>query len=368
MKNREKLVDAFHDIDDQYVEESKNPPKKMVLGVRLWAAVACFAVIVAAMPIAMFYFNRKESLETSPDPTDYISPLGWRLDSYENGLLQKSMETDRIRYVLQADCTQLTNLEQLEPENDACMEAFAQLYLSLFSFDYALHFPLFQEEVKEDYLYWEFNGEGVTEEDAVQKISEVTEDLIPLSNGRFSFSFLNIRTDDEDVRNKFFEKYDVLFENCGLDLNRVETVVQYSLGNLKIYYNDRFYLEPDEEYTTCMLYQYDGIWYAEPSFLDDDLSVDLLQSDPKDENDSYYKIRREYGEITEIDGRYICLNDTNYYAVTDETLLRNIKVGDVVQLEHYALQVEGLFRVFDHKECTFGGVVRIEKIEMASYE
>lgn len=370
MKNREKLVDAFHDIDDQYVEESKNPPKKRVLGVRLLAAVACFAVIVAAMPIAMFYFNRKESMETSPDSTDYISPLGWRLDSYENGLLQKSMETDRIRYVLQADCTQLSNLDEMDLIDDACIETFAQLYLSIFSFDYALHFPLFQEGAKRDSLYRVFDKEGVTEEEAVQKISEVAEDLIPFYYSRFSFSFLDIKVDDEEVRNDFFERHERCFKTWGLDWDKVESVVQYSLEDLKVYYNDQFYLELDEGYyDTCILYQYDGVWYADRALLDDDFSLDLLQSDKNDENDSYYKIKTEYGKITELNGRYFCVNDVDYYAVKDESVLNNIKIGDIVKVEFHALKAKGLLRISDHKKCTFGSAVNVEKdSEWMSYE
>lgn len=365
MKNRERLARAFDEIDDRYVEESKSPPKKTFFGIRLVATAACLAVIIAAVPIAVFYFNKKEPInEKEPieppiDATEYISPLGWRLDSYENGLLQKSMETDRIQYVLQADCSQLVNLDQMDPVNDACMETFAQLYLSLFSFDYALHFPLFQQEVKEEYLF-EIFREGLTEEEAIQKISEVEEDLIPFHSSRFYFSFLDIKVDDEEIGKEFFEKRERNFKTWGLDWNKVESIVQYSLKDLKVYYNDQFYIEPDNGYHTCILYKYDGVWYADQSLLDDDFSIDLLQSDKNDEDDSYYKIKKAYGKITELNGRYFCLNDVDYYAVDDESILNRIEIGDIVKVEFHALKAERLLRISDGKECTMGTAVNID--------
>ena len=106
------------------------------------------------------------------------------------------------------------------------------------------------------------------------------------------------------------------------------------------------------------IYEYEGKWYLDETFMDDDLSIDLLGSGKADSG--FYKMKTTTGTVVAVDDIYLYLDTGDAFRI-DSAKVHNqtdggewhdfvIYVGDTVSVSHYSLEMEGLTRSLDGVE------------------
>ncbi|MBQ8817081.1 MAG: hypothetical protein IJZ83_00730 [Clostridia bacterium] len=371
---KNKINEAFGNVDSVFIESTLSYQKRgKNRAFRIIAFVACVALALSIIPIGMIIANKKEvntdfietqqftDAENERFTVGDISDLGWEVILFD-GLNVQKQKTGVIgaKYVLDINYGEREIFSKCNSDADICAELLGQWIVSLFCFDYDLHFSLFPEQLLADYVYVEFAEEGMTKEQALNKITQVASDVIPLENVKIQYSIKQAYINDSSVTQEFIEKERSVFERIGMDVNKIEGVIKFTIEDAAACFDELWvyedeYFDYGEDY---IFYKYDGRWYAERHLLDDDLSIDFLKAE-EENNHGYYKIYKCEGKITDITNGYICLHDNRYFRIA-ENEIQDFSIGDNVKIQYYNV-LAYVKRISDGKRCLLYTSVSVEK-------
>ncbi len=352
MSSKQTINEAFADIDDALIEFAANvPQKKRVLGKRLAVVAAC-AVILVSFLFGVLFMDRPT------DQSDPESKYGWVVVASDHTLVKKQKKgLSGLQYTLCIDYMPLRtahdDLLGIEPEKDVCAEMLGQWLLSVATFDYSQHFPLFAEEILKDRIYPVFEKEGYDAQGAYEKIATVVADTVGFTHCRVDYAVKHVENTEQTLQ-AFCDAWAGYFEKVGINIQDITQVCEYTIEEIKIYYNDLFLIEFDSP--DIAFYQLGGVWYASPEMLDDDLSIDLIQATPGEMN-GYYRPKRDAGVVERIENGYVVLSDTQYYLLPADEM--EVSVGDYVEITYYSVGARGL-RASDGAWCYLGVIASME--------
>lgn len=349
MSNKQKINDAFANIDEALIESVARAPKERRRLERITAIAVCVAILLS-FALGAFLMMRLT------DRGD-VSSNGWVVITSDKTSVKKQKKgLSGLQYTLCISYTPLqamhSDLLGIEPERDVCAEMLGQWLLSAATFDYSQHFPLFAEEILNERIYPVFEAEGYDTQGAYEKIATVVADTVGFTHCRVEYSVKNVQNTEETL-GSFCHLWAEYFDEIGINVQDITQVCEYTIEEIKIYYNDLFLIE--FSLPTIAFYQIDGVWYASPEMLDDDISIDLIQATPGEKN-GYYEARRAQGVVDRIENGYVVLMDTQYYLLTSDNM--DISVGDYVEITYHSVGGRGL-RVSDGVWCDFGAIASI---------
>ena len=123
----------------------------------------------------------------------------------------------------------------------------------------------------------------------------------------------------------------------------------------------RFWVDPLDVTTEFYAYEYEGQWYLDTaSVLEDDLCMDLLQSDP--DSSPFYQSLTCRGTVTALDHEYLYMNGL-VLQIRNVTLPDGLQVGDTVTVTYHGLGVSFLSEESDGLILTEEPPLRVYKCD-----
>ena len=354
MSKKEQFNRAFSQINDEWIEWAAIPPKNKKTSWKKWGTLAIAVSILLCISIGVFTVIYYENIRNNATKSD------WKIIYSDDAFLKKTKTgINGFNYTLCISYAPIKALSRLplnfKSEEDICAEMFGQWTISQLSFDYEQHFSLFHEEFVNEKVYKHFQKSGYTPEQATKKISQVAADVVGFTDYRFEYSVLEIKNTPELLTN-YRIQYQDIFQRVGLNTDYIEEVCEYTFKEVNIYYNDMFLQETSV--SDIVFYKYDGKWYISPNEMEDDLCIDLVQTE---KNDSHVLYDRDYmvGEVEKIENGYAVLFSTYYFLIKEH----DIAVGDFVYLEYYSLDINAT-RITDGEQCKIAVIAYVKKFPL----
>ena len=241
-------------------------------------------------------------------------------------------------------------------EDTMALQMVAQWFLSLYALDYGDHFPLFYEAFVQERFIKEAVDYGRSYTNAIVRMDSVAANLFPVDNVSLKLSLEeNTLLAGEELA-AYLAAKPAYKTDWGFYPEQITAVRRVRVsGGLDI---DGFHpLDAVEEILSeaFYLYEYEGKWYLDETFMDDDLSLDLLGTGKADIG--FYKTKTAKGKVVAVDDTYLYL-DTGYAfriggasiqiqtdnGEWDDT---EVYVGDTVSVSHFSFEMEGLTRSVD---------------------
>ena len=249
--------------------------------------------------------------------------------------------------------------ESVSAEDERALLMVSQWLLSLYALDYGDHFPLFYESFVQERFIKEAVDYGRNYTGAIDRMDSAAANLFPVDNvlltlmleentllaGEELAAYLATKPAYETDRGFYPEQ-----------ITAVRRVVVS--GGLNI---DGFHpLDAVEEILSeaFYLYEYEGKWYLDETFMDDDLSLDLLGTGKA--NSGFYKMNTTEGRVVAVDDTYLYLDTGHAFRIDGASIQvqtdngewddTEIYVGDTVSVEHYSFELERLTRTMDGTE------------------
>ncbi len=346
-------------IDDYFVAKAKLKKKRTVRLRSVAAAVAAMLILIVSFPFIGWFL--RDHGDDGPDEHAFNE---WIITSNTASTVQRSMTLESgTVYMMNANYSELSVNNLNEADIDLTEDVGAQLYgqwlLSLGTFDYSMHFELFQKELLDETVYKDFSDSGFTPEEAYQKIRKVAAETSGVKDCRVDYYVSDIRINDEETINYYRDNWESMRIRHFIEkVEDIEAFATYYVENSAIYFNDMFYIDDIDFGDFDMIcYKYKGTWYVDSDYLDDDLSIDLVQSDPGE--DGYYKEKSNFGVVESIESGYIKLEGSDRYYLVPESI-NDISVGDTVTVNYYSIGIE-CKRITDGANCKLGTAFMIEK-------
>ena len=244
-------------------------------------------------------------------------------------------------------------------EDEMALQMVAQWLLSLYALDYGDHFPLFYESFVQEAFIKEAVRYDRTYRGAIQKIDSVVGRLFPVENVNLILHLEENTLLAGEELEAYIATKPAYQTARGFDPEWITAVRRVVVsGGLNI---DGFYpLASVGEILgeAFYLYEYEGKWYLDETFMDDDLSLDLLGTGKA--NSGFYKMNTTEGRVVAVDDTYLYL-DTGYAFRIDGASIQiqtdngewddtEVYVGDTVSVSHFSFEMEGLTRSIDGVE------------------
>ncbi len=235
-------------------------------------------------------------------------------------------------------------------EDELALKLGGQWMLSICSLDYANHFPLFHETVVRDRFITQTAKEGIYYTQAMEILRDATAELFPLNS-------LTLELTLEENRLLSRGELDTYRQSLAtVDLKADKVTAARAVTISGSFTLDGLFVSDYPLTFTC--YEYDEVWYLDNSLLDDDLSIDLLESGLRGDT-GFFESQATAGTVVAVDDTYLYLDTGNAFRI-DGAAVQNqtdggawqdavIRVGDTVTVTHYSLELEGLY-------CTVEGV------------
>lgn len=251
--------------------------------------------------------------------------------------------------------------QTVSPKDELVLKLAGQWFLSVYCLDYGIHFPLFPDEVIDERIMYEIRKEGLTYEQALEKINRTANDTAGFEHLNLSLHLVSnvllTGSNLEEYRRQFAE-----YHPDSMDANEITAVrkFQFSEEN-QVIVDGRFFMDPLDVPTGFYAYEYNGQWYLDTqSSLEDDLCIDLLQSDPG--SSAYDKTQTQTGVITALDEDYLYMNGLAFQ-IRDVTPPDGIQVGDTVTVTYHGLGASFLAEESDGLVQTTEPKVRVYKCD-----
>ena len=238
-------------------------------------------------------------------------------------------------------------------EDEMALRMVGQWLASLYTLDYGYHFPLFYESFVQEVFIKEAVRYGSGYRDAIQRMEGVAADLLLIDE-----VYLTLHLDENTLlTGEELESYrdtrPAIQTSRGFDPAAITAVRRVRVsGGIDI---DGFTPAESVSGEVFYLYEYEGAWYLDEDFMDDDLSIDLLGT--RKAETGFYKTHTATGTVVTIRGNYLYLDTGKAFrmdsaAVHNQTdggewLKAEVRVGDTVTVTHYSLTLEGLLSVVD---------------------
>lgn len=251
--------------------------------------------------------------------------------------------------------------QTVSPKDEMALKLVGQWFLSVYCLDYGIHFPLFPDEVIDERFMYEVRKEGLTYEQALEKIDRIANDTTGFEHLNLSLHLVSNElltgSNLEEYRRQFAE-----YHPDSVDADEIMTVrkIRFSEEN-QVIVDGRFFMDPLDVPTGFYAYEYKGQWFLDTqSSLEDDLCIDLLQSDPG--SSAYDKTHTHTGVITALDEDYLYMNGLALQ-IRNVTLPDGLQVGDTVTVTYHGLGVTFLSEESDGLIQTTEPTVRVYKCD-----
>ena len=244
-------------------------------------------------------------------------------------------------------------------EDEMALQMVAQWLLSLYALDYGDHFPLFYESfVQEKFIKYAVDyGRSYT--GAIDRIDSAAANLLPVDNVTLILSLEENTLLAGEELEAYIATKPAYQTARGFDPEWITAVRRVRIsGGVDI---DGFHpLDAVGEILSeaFYLYEYEGKWYLDETFMDDDLSLDLLGTGKA--NSGFYKMNTTEGRVVAVDDTYLYLDTGHAFRIDGATVRKQtdggewhdavIYVGDTVSVSHYSFEMEGLTRSIDGVE------------------
>ena len=242
-------------------------------------------------------------------------------------------------------------------EDTMALQMVAQWLLSLYALDYGDHFPLFYESfVQEKFIKYAVDyGRSYT--GAIDRIDSAAANLLPVDNVTLQLSLEENTLLAGEELEAYIATKPAYQTAMGFSPERITAVRRMRVsGGVEI---DGFHPDTTDIWEeTFYLYEYEGEWYLDETFMDDDLSLDLLGTGKADKG--FYKMKTTEGRVVAVDDIYLYLDTGNAFRIDGATVRKQtdggewhdavIYVGDTVSVTHYSFEMEGLTRSIDGVE------------------
>ncbi len=239
-------------------------------------------------------------------------------------------------------------------EDEMALRMVGQWLASLYTLDYGDHFPLFYESFVQEMFIKEAVRYGQNYTGAIDRMDSAAANLFPVDNVSLKLSLEeNALLAGEELAAYLATK--PAFETArGFDPESITAVRRVRVsGSIETdgFHHNTTDIWPEPFY----LYEYEGKWYLDETFMDDDLSLDLLGTGKADSG--FYKMKTAKGKVIAVDDTYLYL-DTGYAFRIDGASIQiqtdngewddtEVYVGYTVSVTHYSFEMKGLTRSVD---------------------
>ena len=328
--NKQLLNDAFADINDVLIESAAVAPQRRSARLRGLATAAACAVL---MLCCMFGIYRAVKVAQTKDD----SPIAgeWVVVSTDGTTVEKrKTDIGGRQYALRIDYTPVIDLIDVKPDEEICGEMLGQWIISNATVDYAQYYSLFHPQLVNDKVYADFAAMGLDVERGLARLSAAGE-TAGLRRCELQYSILAADIIEGDDLNIYTEAWREVFESAGMQIDKVDRIAKYEIGEIRFCLNDVFLI--DVALPELLLYRYEGCWYASHLMLDDSHRF-VLESD-RALGTGCYRTASVGGVVQEICGDYVRLEaDDAYYLVPAEG--EKPSVGETVEITYYTLSLE----------------------------
>lgn len=312
----------------------KNATNRRATRLRLLSLLCLFAILLLSFS-GCFSSKESEPEDTALPPATYESP--WLTEK----TVTKHMTGTNGR-IYTATITQKNRISTPDPDRardeEICLELCAAWMLSCIAMDYTLHFSLFPEQQLAEFEKEELSCIGFSLKEATLRIEEVVKEIYGLSDFRLDLSLVDISfySAEESQDSEQFKKPNL--KRYGMDTNAIESYAVCTFDRVKLSFHDVLHYEDflSDWSSTITLYRYDGVWYLEPQRLDDDISIDLVQSE-KGETQGYYKEEHIIGTVTAIHNGLLVIDNEFVSPLTDAC--KTLVVGDKINATYYSMGI-----------------------------
>ncbi len=349
MKSSEEMVSSLLARKERYEAEKKQKTKKTR---RLLTKICCVCLAVGLFfgtwRAVLYYNGRGKSWAGGSE----IGKLWSR----------QSMSGGDFAFVRLTPANILVSLNitpsdgQNVAEQDIGAVMFGQYLATLFALDYEAHFKMFSTSLVENKFVPQVAAHGLTYKAALENIKETSEKLVPYANFDISYNVekIDVYKPGTDGFAEQFEHYEGWFDEAEVKISRISEVRVYYFDDIEIVIDGTYTQKGDPGIGLdggFALYRIGGRWYYWPSYIDDDLPVDLALST---DEEGYFDRGEVHGKIEAIEGDYISLGGKKCYYAPE--LVKNYKLGDEVTVSYYegfAMEIKTeagrltLYRVMD---------------------
>lgn len=330
MSNKQRINEAFANIDDALIESvAEVPQKQRVLWKRLAAVAACVAVLLCCTVGIYWAVMVGEVMDDSPIAGE------WKVISTEYATVEKQ-KTDRggRQYALRIDYSAILDLINVKPDEEICGEMLGQWIISNVTADYVQHYPLFHPKLLNDKVYADFAAMGLSLEQGLARLAAVSE-TAGLRRCELQYSILNVNIIEGDGLKIYTDEWKQTFESAGMKIEKVDRIAKYEIGEIRFCLNDVFLI--DVELPELLFYRYEGCWYASHHMLDASQRW-ALESDHVRGTGCYHTASVS-GVVQEICGEYVRLENSDvYYLIPDGAEMPSI--GDSVEISYYTISLK----------------------------
>ena len=224
----------------------------------------------------------------------------------------------------------------VSPEDQLVLELLGQWMLSVMSLDYAAHFPLFRDEFVEKRFLSQIAEKGFSYDEAITRIRERTSALFPIQD----LTLDTVLTCNRLMTGAELESYRQDLADGVLDPNRITAVRHFTFTGVVTLNRVLQYDLSADGINELFCYEYDGVWYLDHSLMDDDLSVDLLLSDPISDT-GYFKTQTATVAVDGIEHHYLVTEDGTVFFAAAAEIYSKTDNGKWERVSFYDIPTEG---------------------------
>ena len=290
-------------------------------------------------------------------PTKPYSPEAWVWNtvSHTNGYAEKNIQVtlpgqpDRILNYFytatvetfagsQADQDTFRD-QNVSPEDALVLDLFAQYCMSLYTMDYGSHFLLFHPDV----VAQKFTGEiqGILYSDALGRINALADQFIPYDTISIDLVLHENRLLSGEALDNYLADFANTEAEMGLSAEKI-TAVRYFAFTGAITVGHGFTPDDWGYDTEFSCYEYDGVWYLDDRYMDDDTSIDLAQSSLT-QGEDYLETKDSFVTFSYVENGYLYTEEGDIFGVSEQ-LAKDLadngtSAGDKILIQHYDIGV-----------------------------
>ena len=301
------------------------------------------------------YPPAEEAPDEEPTPSYNPERLSWTATSNQNSNVRyHSWGKNGVEMDLEGSVLTPEALPDalVSPEDQAVLELLSQWTFSVMALDYAAHFPLFHEQVVEDRFISQITASGFSYDRAISRIRESTSALFPIRH----LTLNAVLTENHPLTGDDLESYRQKLADGVPDPARITAVRRVTFTGMLILNHELIFGLTEAGVGELICYEYDGVLYLDHGLMDDDLSVDLLQSDPTSDK-GYFKTKTATCTVTTVavqngyllteEGNIFLTDVVEVYAQTDNGKWERVSTLDIpeggsVTVTYYSFALEGL--------------------------
>ncbi len=341
MSNKQKLNDAFANINDVLIESAARAPQSKHSRWERWGAVAACAALLLSFTLGAFFITKMvNEADNGPVRSEWVI-----VSVDKTSVEKKTTGTGGMQYVLRIDYTPVADLWNVQPAEDVCGELLGQWMISNVTADYPGHYSVFAEEFLKKHVYGDFSAMGLSVEQGMQHLASISE-TAGLTRCDLEYSIMEVIKSDAASLQAYRDAWSEQFSAVGLEVDKIECVMEYVIGEIRFCMNDAFSINVGE-LPDILFYQYEGEWYAAPQMMD--IKHDYALQSDKEQQSGCYKVECTSGVVQEIYENYVRLQGSDQYYLMKEGI-QTLSLGDTVEITYYTLFLE-CTRLSDNSEC-----------------